>query len=437
MRIFKNLPVIFLAAGLTACGGGADTADELSQGAQPQPVAVNKLTIQGAVTDDPIDAAQVSFRIGERHYQASRDSDVDGGFSVDIEYDSLDDLVYGEALRDASGIHLVGSVMTVRELLARASGGVVSGTKITNLTTAKFVLAAQATDDGSIDNYAEFDTASRGVDPTALVTVGAAIKVVVEAIDGTVMPPDATTTLELAERIANGSSSFVGDLNALSPQTMSASIQKMLTDGHATEDFDLARVAGVYMSTTSLAAYALFADGSGLVNYFDDRDIERIRDWSINADGDLTLTYAAAGAGQSVLQILSGSGAALQINQVRGAPTAANGAFDVANFEFYDFSGRFDAAAVAGTYASVDDSAADFVLGVDGSGFFLDAQGTVAGGLSWMLAGDGRLVISLPSGRKTVMTRLAGDGGVVKVLAIGTRTGGMVESMLVQSYTKS
>lgn len=437
MNAFKLFVLAACGAALVGCGGGSGgpaAAVQADLVAPPPPV--QKLTIHGAVIDDPIDTASVSFRVGERHYEASRPSDANGAFSVEIEYDSVDDLVYGQALRSATGIHFVGDVMTVGELLEKARNGVVNGARITNLTTAKFVLAAHSTADGAIDSYGEFMAASRGVDAEKLVEVGAAIKAVVESIDGTVLPADIRDTLDLAEKIVAGATSFVGDLNVASPATMRASIAKMLTDGYATEDFDPARVPGVYMSTTSLTAYALFADGSGLVNFFDDRDIERVRDWRVNADGDLELDYTAGDGRGDLLQILSDTGAALQINQVRGVPSGAGDAYEVANFEYYAFEGRFKNEEAPGRYANLDGSGGDFVLSVGGRGYLLDASGTPAGTLLWNVAGDGRLVLSLPSGSKTVLTRLAGEGDALRVLSLTTRVGGAVERMLVQTYTR-
>ena len=279
MNFSSKLCIALSFAGLVGCGGGgSDSPDPVTNATSNDSASTSsKLTITGAVTDDPIDSAMVSFRVGDREFEATRGSDVSGGFSVEIEYDSLDDLVLGQALRNASGIHFMGDVMTVRDLLRQARNGTVTGARITNVTTAKYVLASNATDDGIIDSYAEFLQASDGVDPQELLNVGASIKAVVEQINGAILPLDLLTTLELAEGIANGSSSFIQDLAVTSPGTLEAAIEKLLNDGFATLDFAEDAVPGVYMGTTALKAFALFADGSGLVNNFDDNDIARVR----------------------------------------------------------------------------------------------------------------------------------------------------------------
>lgn len=440
MNISKSLLLATAIAGLTGCGSGSDTAssvapDPVATQADPTPTS-SKLTIRGAVTDDPIDSASVMFNVGERQFEATRISDVNGTFEVEIEYDSLDDIVYGEALRGATNIHFLGDVTTVGDLLAQAHDGAVNGGRITNITTAKFALARNSTDDGIIDSYAEFRQASLGVDPEQLLNVGAAIKAVVEAIDGTTLPSDVSDTLALADGLADGSSTFIADLNEVSPGTMVASIDKLLSDGFATMDFYSDDVPGVYLSTTSLKTFALFVDGSGLVNTFDDSPISRVSQWGVNADGDLSLVYAADANKTDVLQLLSATAGRLQINSKSLVSNDEEEKFyDVASFKFYEFDGRFDAASAAGAYNVQDGS--DFVLSTDGSGYFADANGTVSGNLSWRVAGDGRLVLTLGGGLEQTLTRLTGEDGELRVLSLTTRTGGAVESLVVESIEKS
>lgn len=440
MKISKNLLLAAAIAGLVGCGGGSDSAtDDSTEPAvtqvDPAPTS-SKLTILGAVTDDPIDSASVVFHVGDREFAATRDSDVSGAFEVEIEYDSLTDIVYGQALRSATNIHFLGNVTTVGELLELADNGVVDGGRITNITTAKFALVSNSTDDGSIDSYEEFMTASDGVDPEQLLNVGAAIKAVVEAIDGTTLPSDLADTLALAEGLANGSSTFIEDLNEVSPGTMIASIDKLLNDGFATIDFALENVPGVYLSTTSLKTFALFADGSGLVNTFDDSPVSRVSQWDVNADGDLSLVYAADQNKADLLQLLAATGDSMQINRKAVVSNEEEASFyDVASFKFYAFDGRFSEDTASGSY-SVEDGR-DFVLNVGGSGFFVDANGTVAGDLSWRVGGDGRLVLSLGGGVEQTLTRLAAEDGALRVLSLTTRTGGAVEALVVDSITKS
>ena len=436
MKFSPNLPLAICIASFIGCSSGSGTSEPATQSTSSPPPVMSKLTITGAVTDDPIDSATVSFRVGERQYEAQLGSDVGGGFSVDIEYDSLDDIVYGEALRNASGIHFVGDVMTVRDLLNRSSDGQVDGTRITNVTTAKFLLAIHSTNDGAIDSYEEFVQAAEGVDPEQLLTVSAAIKAVVESIDGTTLPSGVASTYELADALAAGTSSFIGDLNAASPGTLNTAIDKLLSDGFATEDFVAADVPGVYMSMTSQMAYALFEDGSGLINAFTDSDIERVSEWEVNSDGDLALVYSAGNSKRDVLQRLSVTADMVQLNQRRADDEDVT--YDVAGFRRYTFEGRFAAADAAGTYTSDDGAGSDFVLNVGGSGYFIDANGTVAGDLSWQVAGDGRLVLNRGNGLSKTFTRLHGPAsGGLDVLSLDIRTSGAVQAMQVLRYTKS
>ncbi|MFK8015977.1 MAG: hypothetical protein AB8G17_11125 [Gammaproteobacteria bacterium] len=439
MNCSSKLCIALSFAGLVGCGGGgsdATSAVTSTSSATPPPVT-SKLTITGAVTDDPIDSAIVSFRVGDREFEASRSSDVSGGFSVDIEYDSLDDIVYGRALRNASGIHFLGDVMTVGDLLDRSTDGTVTGTRITNVTTAKFVLTRHSTDDGSIDSYDEFMQASRGVDPEALLNVGAAIKAVVEAIDGTTLPNDIDTTLDLAEGIVDGSSTFIDDLNVTSPGTLGTAIEKLLSDGFATEDFDEELVPGVYMSTTSLRTYALFEDGSGLLNSFDDSGIQRLSSWAVNSDGDLELTHASRDAKRDILQRLSASGESISINQKRVDTQDEAVTVDVANFDLYRFEGQFDATTAVGSYSNTNGTGLDFVLNAGGTGYFAHSNGTVVGDLTWLVSGDGRLVLDIGRGQITTLSMLRSDDGELRVLSQDSVTGGFVQNIVIQTFSQS
>lgn len=422
---------------LTACGGSSspDAPEQPVTATAADPAAASKLTIRGAVTDDPIDSATVRYRVGEREFEAARISDNDGAYEIEIEYDSLDDVVIGEAVRGATNIHFVGDVTTVRELLAGAQDGVVDAGRITNLTTAKYVLASNATDDGQFDSLDEFATATDGVDPYELLTVSAAIKTVVESIDGTVLPVDVADTLELAERIADGSSSFVQDLATTSPGTLPFAINKMLNDGFATLDFEASDVPAVYMSNTASLAYVFFADGSGLSTTFADAPADRVRQWQVNTDGDLALTYAADPGQAQVLKLLSSTSDRRQISveaDADGGDEAASD--DVANFVVYRFAGEFDVTTVPGNYATADGSGFELVAG--GSGWRFDVNGTVSSDLTWRVDGNGRLILDFGSGETRSLTQLGGATETVRTLSLDVRTGGAIEGVAVQEFTK-
>lgn len=427
-----------LSLALVGCSGGSGDvgAPDVPPSASVPPPASSKLMLRGAVTDDPIDSATVVYRVGERTFSADRISDVNGDFEVEIEYDSLDDIVFGEATRQATNIHFLGDVMTVRDLLARAHDGVVDSGRITNVTTAKYVLAQGATQDGRFDSFDEFSAATLGVDANELLNVAAAIKAVVEAIDGVVLPSDIEDTLALAHRLAEGSTTFVEDLNEVAPGAIDAAISKLLSDGFATEDFSADSVPAVYMSTSDPRAFVFFADGSGLSTEFSDEPVARIDRWQVNPDGDLEFRFVDAPDEAQVLQILAQTGDVLQLNAKQGASGQNQAsAPSLASYQAFDFEGAFDVASAIGRYDAVDGPSFELLAG--GAGLRFDRSGTVAGDLSWAVDGDGRLVLNFGGGNVQTLTRLAGGGDGVRVLALDVRGGGVVEGLAVLDYTQS
>ncbi|MEO1574884.1 MAG: hypothetical protein AAFU65_07980 [Pseudomonadota bacterium] len=421
---------------LAGCGGGSSgDANIPESAATPAPPAAAKLMLRGAVTDDPIDSASVVYHVGDRVFSAGRISDVNGDFEVEIEYDSLDDVVYGEATRGANGIHFIGDVMTVRDLLARAHDGVVDSGRITNVTTAKFVLARNATDDGRFDSFDDFASATHGVDAGELLDVSAAIKAVVESIDGVILPSDIEDTLQLAERLASGTTTFVEDLNEVAPGAMDAARRKLLSDGFATEDFSADAVPAVYTSTSGALAFAFFDDGSGLATDFSDAPVARISRWTVNADGDLEIRYADDPARVEIVQILAGTGDVYALNVKRGGDDPQQDvAPSVESFQALGFSGAFSTATAVGRYSTPNGVA--FELNAGGTGLKFDTSGTVAGTLRWAVDGDGRLVLDFGDGTLSTLTRLASDAGI-RVLSLDVRRGGVMDRFEVLEFTQS
>ncbi|MEM6640502.1 MAG: hypothetical protein AAF610_11465, partial [Pseudomonadota bacterium] len=421
---------------LSGCGGSGGE-DDTSR--PDDPVAgppTNSLTLQGNVTDDPIDAANVQFRVGSQTFDATAVTGVNGEYEVTINYDDTDELVYGEALRSAGNIRFVGDVTTVGDLLARADNGVVDAGDITNVTTATFVLAERATSDQSIDSYAEFVAAAQGISADELLQVSAAIKVVVEAIDGAALPTGVADTLTLAELLAAGGSTFVNDLNTTAPGALQTAIERLLTDGFATEDFDPALVEGVYMSTSGAQAFALFDDGTGRFTTFSDGPVPRISRWRVNADGDLEVTIADDSGRTLTLQILAQTGDVLQLSERTAASGVQPAGTPVAvNYERYAFGAPFTTAGVLGRYDAPN--AQSFSLSSGGNGLRFDSSGTVVGELTWTVDGEGRLVLDFGFGSVRTLTRLADDasGNGVRVLSMDVGTGGGVESFEVLTYS--
>ncbi|NND59377.1 MAG: carboxypeptidase regulatory-like domain-containing protein, partial [Gammaproteobacteria bacterium] len=183
---------------LTGCGSsGSDTGGE-SPGSQvpPPPVASggDTISISGKVTDMPIANATVTVTVGGQTFTADAPTDAEGNYTVEISSDDPNAIVVLEAT-DSTGVHFTAVLDDFGGFEAKAdSDGNVADTDITNVTTAHYLLATNASDDGSIDDADELDEVAGRIDPAAVLQLSAAIKLVVENIEGVALPDGVDNT---------------------------------------------------------------------------------------------------------------------------------------------------------------------------------------------------------------------------------------------------
>jgi hypothetical protein len=410
---------------LYGCGGGG-SADGRTTPPVIDPAAT--LSLSGHVTDAAVPNAIVTAHVGSDTFTAVAMTDADGAFSVDIESSDDAALVSFEAT-DASGVvHFTSLPTTFGELAAQADAdGNVSGVSITNLTTAHAVLVARATSDGSIDSMDELATVAPSVDSAELLQLAAAIKVVVENRAGVTLPTGVGDTLELAQAIADGSSTFLDDVETTSPGTLDTAADDVLTDGNATMVFSVSDAGGVYVDETSDITLALFNGGLGWMNA--GGELRQIGSWHVDEDGRIYMLFPGGDHEVDSLTLLGQAGDyASVVADVSSLVDSTSQGHTYATYQHSAF-GSFTAEELTDhSFVLANDSATALVFAADGTGYNADAaSGAQQQSFRWQVLDGGQLVLEYDGAVVTV--NHVGDGS--DVLVVRTDAAGAASAVVV------
>lgn len=380
------LGLAFSTALLTACGGGASDAPQN----EPEPAQSGKITLSGVVTDNPIVNASVMVRVAETAFADAPPTGSNGEFQLDITSEKPDALVVAEALDAVNGVKLTAVLDTFANYSAQARNGVVDGVKITNVTTALQILVEQLATDGSIDTFTEYHQLSEQIDANELFELAAAIKVVVENIDGSVLPAGIADTEALARAIANGSSSFLADIATTAPAALEEARNKLLTDGNATLAFEPVTAPGVYASVSDRFVYAVFSNGSALVDYGTDESVPGTPSWSLNDNGQLVVNFVGFERETDSLSAIGTVGDVVHL--VRESDFRNAKVVDASSVRKINFGAAFDAAEVPGSWTDGEMEASRWVFDIGGQGYRLNTQTQIqSDAFAWNVTSDGRI----------------------------------------------
>lgn len=260
---------------MTACSDDSSSRD-----------SANSVTISGLVTDMPIADAQVTATVDGVTYEAAARTDATGAFEIEISSATPDALVQLEAITDDGIVEFIALERTFQAYFDEANNGTTPETNITNVTTAQFLLAVEQTVDGTIDDLAELTEASAAVDPNELLDVATAIKVVVDSVDGVILPAEHDSVLDLAQGMVDGTSNFIAELETNSPTTMDTAQQALLDDTALTLAFEADAVVGVLHADEG-QMMVIFGDGVGLSSF--GTESPQAISWQIDSEGKLQI----------------------------------------------------------------------------------------------------------------------------------------------------
>ncbi len=396
------------AVALAACGGGSSGTDPVVVTPPPVPDA-EIVTVTGFVTDMPIANATVILSVNGQQFQAPNPTGADGSFQVDIESDDPDALVLCEAF-DPNGPARFSALLDNFAGLQEDAGddGVAEEVNITNVTTAQYLLAQEIAADGSIDSLEELEEVAEQIDPNELLELSAAIKVVVDSVQGTVLPDEFEDVQELAQAIIDETTTFLADIETVNPGILEETIEEVITDGFATVEFAAEDIPGVYVDTEGDDLMVLFADGTGysaeeevfqdVSGVLVDEVLVEAVTWSLTDTGSLEIVFTETqNVDTATLLNVAGNVMTVHVSTIEGDGTDDEpNTFSVVRFGF-DADG-FDAATVPGSYRAEpdeDESETEFTVFLDeGTGYDIDvATGVLDDFFTWEVNDNGNLVM--------------------------------------------
>jgi hypothetical protein len=414
----KNLLLAMLLAAATSLGAcSSSDSDPIPNLPDPPapPAPPASITVNGFVTDMPIPNATVVLTVNGQDFTAANPTGADGSYSVVIETTDTDALVECVAF-DPDGPARFSALLDSFAGLQEGAGadGVLDDANITNVTTAQQLLAEALAVDGSIDDLAELQALAEQVDPAELLELAAAIKVVIDNVQGVVLPQEFEDVQQLAQAIVDGTSTFIADIETTNPGIIDDTVDEVINDGFATTPFVAESVPGVYIVTSGTEVLILMEDGSGYFaeDQLEGQLVEGIT-WSLTEGGALVLVFTEAQDTDTIVLLTDASGVqTVYVTPVEGGVEQASEAISLVRFGF-DPDG-FDAATVPGSYRDANsldptESQTEFtVLLVGGTGYDIDvATGVQDDFFTWAVTANAELTFTddgIPDLGETVLS---------------------------------
>lgn len=302
----KALCTVLLAAQLTACGGddggGTTPSPPAGNGGPivPPPATTVKLTLKGAVTDNPIANASVTATVGAETFTAT--ADADGNYSLDIEIKETDANQFvtlaARGAGEQSFVEFTSLAGSFQSLLTQAADGTLLSsenfaTQITNVSTAEAVLLKDANGGQPITSDALLTGLGSSLNGQDVLDLATAIKLVVDDSANYPLPAGHTSVLELISDAA-ARQTFVDDVYQQSPATFSS------TQTAITADPDLSPPVSTQSVPAALTAAMLGTDQGFTFNYNN-----RVAAYTFKSDG--TGTAAAGSFHREMTWVVAGS----------------------------------------------------------------------------------------------------------------------------------
>ncbi len=235
-----------------------------------QIACTNALKFTARVTDAPIAYASVSVTIGDRVFTTI--ADANGVFTVNIPVFDADTakMVIAEATGSADQgqahvtfANILGTLSTVVDGASgdgEIAGEENSGTNITNVSTAKYVLTVQANNGEVPTTGAALQTAERSVNATEVMRIAAAIKLIVDQPETYSLPAGKTSILAFASDPA-----AVKTFADAAPAAMEQALTDILADTSLVPGYKAADVPGTYYQIPAAQPGFLSPQGEGLM----------------------------------------------------------------------------------------------------------------------------------------------------------------------------
>lgn len=265
-RRLSALCSLILATQLTACGGDDDGGNAVVP--PPPPAATKvKLTLTGAVTDEPIANANVTATIGTETFTAT--ADASGSYSLDVEIDEADTdefiTLTAKGVGDQGFVEFTSLAGSFAALTAQAgtdktlSNDENFSTQITNVSTAEAVLLKDANGGEPVTSDATLQSLGSSINAQDVLDLAAAIKLAVDDAENYPLPEGQTSILALASDSA-ARQAFINETFEADPAAFAAAQQAIA------QDPDLSQAVNV-QDVESFTAGLLSSDADFSFNY--------------------------------------------------------------------------------------------------------------------------------------------------------------------------
>lgn len=300
----KALCTVLLAMQLAACGGGDGNAGNGTttppQSSGQPPVTKVKLTLKGAVTDNPIANALVTATVGAETFTAT--ADANGNYSLDIEVAEANTNQFVTLVARGAGeqsfVEFTSLAGSLQSLVTQAGDGTLLAsenfaTQITNVSTAEAVLLRDANGGQPITSNALLASLGASLNGQDVLDLATAIKLVVDDPANYSLPAGQTSVLALVSDAA-ARQQFVDDVYAQNPATFSS------TQTAITADPDLSPPVSAQSVPAALTAAMLGTEQGFTFNYNN-----RVSAYTFKADG--TGTASAGSFHREMTWVVDGS----------------------------------------------------------------------------------------------------------------------------------
>lgn len=292
MKPLHVLCALAFATQLAACGGGSSGGTTTPpQSSNPPtsnpptnnpPVATTvKLTLKGAVTDDPIPNALVTATIGGQTFTTTADASGNYTLQVEVEQANAGNFVTlsAKGAGARSYVEFTSLVGSLSSLVTQAgTDGTLSNnenfsTQITNVSTAQAVLLKEANGGKPITSNTSLQDLGSSIDGQAVLDLATAIKLSVDDPTNYPLPQGQTSILAIASD-ATVRKQFIDTAYSKDKQVFAS------TQTAVAQDPDLSPSLTAAAVPTSITAAMLSTDPTFTFNFAD-----RVSKYTFNADG--------------------------------------------------------------------------------------------------------------------------------------------------------
>ncbi|MCT8862854.1 MULTISPECIES: Ig-like domain-containing protein [Shewanella] len=265
--------------------------------------AFKALTIKGKVVDEPVPNAAVSVTLNGQTFTATADEN--GDYTIEVKTTDTTKLVKVEATGDANdttGIKLISLLGATSSLITKAGDDGILGdnvedsTNVTNVTSARYILATEANNGVEITTDAELVQAEKSIDATQLIEIAAVIKVILDN-PNYALPEGFANVIDFVSN-SQAYNTFVDEVTAANPDdnVLTQTITSIQQDPELTQGFTVNTLSSNYILATAAAPgflsrggdlMELNADATG--RFTNDYEQQNFK-WSLN-NNELAITF--------------------------------------------------------------------------------------------------------------------------------------------------